>query len=293
MRVLVIGSGGQLGFELMRTAWPAGWSIGGLTHGDLDITDSSAVDRVLSASGSTLVVNAAGYTAVDRAESDPSAAFAVNRDGAAHVADACARTGIPLMHISTDYVFDGTKGDAYAEDDPVAPINVYGASKAAGEDEVRRRSARHLILRTSWLYGAHGSNFVKTMLRLGAERPELRVVDDQLGSPTAAADLAACIVQISQRIATAGPRWGTYHLCGTGATTWYEFARCIFDLRTSGRHVAPRLRAVSSAEFDAPARRPPNSRLDCGRMQRVFGVACPPWETSLARRLPEIEASLE
>lgn len=293
MRVLVIGSSGQLGFELMRTAWPASWSISGLTHGDLDITDSGAVDRVLNASGSALVVNAAGYTAVDRAEIDSPAAFAVNRNGAAHVADACARTGIPLMHISTDYVFDGTKRDAYAEDDPVAPINVYGASKAAGEDEVRRRSARHLILRTSWLYGAHGTNFVKAMLRLGAERPELRVVDDQLGSPTAAADLAACIVQISHRIATASPRWGTYHLCGAGATTWYEFARCIFDLRTSGRNAAPRLRSVSSAEFDAPARRPPNSRLDCGRMQRVFGVACPPWETSLARRLPEIEASLE
>jgi dTDP-4-dehydrorhamnose reductase len=293
MRILVIGSGGQLGFELMRAAWPAAWSISGLSHGDLDIADSAAVSRALSASYCDLAINAAGYTAVDRAEGDSSAAFAVNRDGAAHVAEACARTGIPLLHLSTDYVFDGTKRDAYVEDDPVGPINVYGASKEAGEDEVRRRSARHLILRTSWLYGVHGHNFVKTMLRLGSERPELRVVDDQLGSPTAAADLAASIVQISQRVATASPAWGTYHLCGAGATTWYEFARRIFELCTPGRHAAPKLRPISSDEFDAPARRPSNSRLDCGRIQRMFGVACPPWETSLARQLPEIEASLK
>jgi dTDP-4-dehydrorhamnose reductase len=292
MRILVLGSGGQLGFELMRGPWPDGWSVSGLPRRDLDVTDSGAVDRAVEASCCGLVVNTAGYTAVDRAESDSPAAFAVNRNGAAHVAKACANVGIPLMHISTDYVFDGTKRDPYAEDDPVAPINVYGASKAAGEDEVRRRTAHHVILRTSWLYGAQGNNFVKTMLRLGREQRELRVVNDQIGSPTAAGDLAAVITQISFRIATTSLPWGTYHLCGAGATTWHGFARRIFDLRTSGAKPAPTIRPISSHEFNAPARRPPNSRLDCRRVEKVFGIVCPPWEASLARWLPDIEASL-
>jgi dTDP-4-dehydrorhamnose reductase len=292
MRVLVLGSGGQLGFELMRASWPAGWSVDGLAHVDLDITDSQAVARTLRAGSYNAVVNAAGYTAVDRAESDPMAAFAVNRDGAAHVAAACATLDIPLMHISTDYVFDGAKQDPYVEDDLVVPINVYGASKAAGEDEVRRRTERYIILRTSWVYGVHGSNFVKTMLRLGRERAELRVVHDQTGSPTAAADLANAIVQIWQRLVTIGPAWGTYHLCGSGATTWCEFARRILDLRTPGTRGAPALQPMTSKEFGAPARRPANSQLDCRRIQAAFGVVCPPWQESLARLLPEIEVSL-
>jgi dTDP-4-dehydrorhamnose reductase len=291
MRVLVLGSGGQLGFELMRAAWPVGWSVDGFSHGELDITDPDAVGRTVRASRYGAVVNAAAYTAVDRAESDPGAAFAVNRDGAAHVAAACARSGIPLMHLSTDYVFDGTKRDAYVEDDPVAPINIYGASKAAGEAEVARRTDRHIILRTSWVYGTHGSNFVKTMLRLGRERSELRVVDDQSGSPTAAADLATAIVRILERLTSIQNPWGTYHLCGTGTTTWHGFAGRIFALLSNDRPV-PTIRPIASGEFAAPARRPANSRLDCRRTERIFGVACPPWEESLSRLLPEIEASL-
>lgn len=291
MRVLVLGSGGQLGFELMRAVWPAGWSVDGLSHGELDITNPDAVGRTVRPSRYGVVVNAAAYTAVDRAESDPAGAFAVNRDGAAHVAEACAKSGIPLMHLSTDYVFDGTKRDPYVEDDPMAPINIYGASKAAGEAEVARRMDRHIILRTSWIYGAHGSNFVKTMLRLGRERPELRVVNDQSGCPTAAADLATAIVRILEQMITTGNPWGTYHLCGAGTTTWYGFARRIFALLSNDRAV-PSIRPIASGEFAAPARRPANSRLDCRRTERVFGVACPPWEESLSRLLPEIEASL-
>ncbi|MGE0118367.1 MAG: dTDP-4-dehydrorhamnose reductase [Dongiaceae bacterium] len=290
MRILVIGSGGQVGTELMRTPWPPGTEVVGLPHSQLDITDATAVERAIRAAGCDLVVNAAGYTAVDRAESEAQAAFAVNRDGAAHVAAASASAGVPLIHLSTDYVFDGTKRGPYVEDDPVAPINVYGASKAAGEADVRRCAPRHIILRASWVYGAHGHNFVKTMLRLGRERREIRVVDDQTGSPTAAADLAVGIAKIAGKLPTLAEPWGTYHLCGAGATTWYEFARRIFELR-SHSDTAPVVRPTSSADFAAAAGRPANSRLDCRRIEAVFGVTCPPWQASLARVLPDIEAS--
>ncbi len=292
MRILVIGSGGQVGFELMRASWPEAMRVAGLSHTELDITDAVAVDRAVRSLRPSLIVNVAGFTAVDRAESDAATAFAVNRDGAAHVAAACARAGVPLIHLSTDYVFDGTKREPYVEDDPVSPINVYGASKAAGEDFVRRGWRQHIILRTSWVYGAHGTNFVKTMLRLGRERRDLRVVNDQTGSPTAAADLADAITQIAGKLASGADAWGTYHLCGAGAVTWHDFARRIFALRDADRGQPPIVRPTSSREFAAPARRPANSRLDCRRIGSVFGIACPPWEASLARLLPEIEASL-
>jgi dTDP-4-dehydrorhamnose reductase len=291
MRILVIGSGGQVGFELMRTSWAQGSRVSGISHNEIDVTDAAAVDSVLRSSRFSLVINAAAYTAVDRAEGDAQTAFAVNCDGAAHVAAASAHAGIPLIHLSTDYVFDGAKREPYVENDPVAPLNVYGASKAAGEDEVRRRADRHIIIRTSWVYGAHGRNFVKTMLRLGRQRREIRVVDDQIGSPTSAADLASSIAQICARLAMTADRWGTYHLSAEGATSWYGFAQRIFALRTNPED-GPILRPVSSAEFAAPARRPADSRLDCRRIGGAFGVACPPWQVGLARALPEIEASL-
>jgi dTDP-4-dehydrorhamnose reductase len=292
MRVLVIGSGGQVGFELMRASWPAGTSITGVEHAQLDIVDASAVEQVVALANCDLVINVAGYTAVDRAETEPDQAFAVNRDGAGNVAAACVRTGAPLIHLSTDYVFDGTKRDAYVEDDPVSPINVYGASKAAGEENVRRRWARHLLLRTSWVYGAHGRNFVKTMLRLARDRSEIPVVNDQTGSPTAAVDLAKAITQIAGKLAQGENAWGTYHVCGSGATTWYDFAQRIFALRNPGAGAVPTVRPISALEFAAPARRPTNSRFDCRRIAARLGVACPPWEVTLARVFPEIEANL-
>lgn len=281
-----------MGFELMRASWPKAMRVAGLSHSELDITDAAAVDRAVRSSRSSLIVNVAALTAVDRTESDAATAFAVNCDGAAHVAEACARAGVPLIHLSTDYVFDGTKREPYVEDDPVSPINVYGASKAAGEELVRRGWRQHIILRTSWVYGAHGTNFVKTMLRLGRERRDLRVVNDQTGNPTAATDLAAAITQIAGKLASGTNAWGTYHLCGAGAVTWYDFARHIFALRHADRDQPPIVRPTTSREFAAPARRPANSRLDCRRIGSVFGVGCPPWEVSLARLLPEIEQGL-
>jgi dTDP-4-dehydrorhamnose reductase len=292
MRVLVIGSSGQVGFELMRAPWTPGTIVTGVRHAQIDITDGGAVERVIGKGNCDLVINAAAYTAVDRAEVEQAQAFAVNRDGAGHVAAACTRAGVPLIHLSTDYVFDGSKQDAYVEDDAVSPINVYGASKAAGEDAIRDVSPRHLILRTSWVYGARGHNFVKTMLRLAQKREDIAVVNDQIGSPTAATDLAVAITRLVGRATEMANGWGTYHLCGAGATTWYDFAQRIVSLRTADAGGAPAVRPISSQAFAALARRPANSRLDCRHIAETFGVACPSWETSLARLLPEIEASL-
>src|SRR3954453_15911652 len=189
--ILVFGHSGQVATALREAALPAGWSVRTVGRAEANITDDGVVERVVASSGADLVINAAAYTAVDRAEREPELAFAVNRDGAAHIAKSCARADLPLIHISTDYVFDGkAPGRAYRESDPVNPLSAYGASKASGENAVRTVAPRHVIVRTSWVYGPHGHNFVRSMLRLGEAWPELGIVDDQFGSPTAAADIA-------------------------------------------------------------------------------------------------------
>jgi dTDP-4-dehydrorhamnose reductase len=233
-------------------------------------------------------VNAAAYTAVDRAESEADAAFAVNRDGVGHVASACASAGTACLHLSTDYVFNGRKAGPYIELDPIDPINVYGASKAAGEAELRDRLEQHIILRTSWVYGVHGSNFVKTMLRLGAERDELAIVDDQTGCPTAAASIAAAVVRIAGELRNDRTRWGTYHCCDSEPTTWYRFAQLIFEIEASAGRKVPLLRPISSAEYPSAARRPANSSLDCGRIEAAFGIRRPSWRASLAQVMAEL-----
>ena len=240
--VLVIGCRGQVGRELMAARLPAGISRIGLGHGDLDLTDRGAVRRVIDRCRPALIVNAAGYTAVDRAEAEPQAAFAVNADGPARLAEAAAAVGSSLLHLSTDYVFDGAKAGPYTEDDPLGPLGVYGASKAAGERAVRERLEHHVILRTSWIFGTHGTNFVKTMLRLGRERDQLHVVADQRGCPTGAADIADAIFAIAQQllIERRGDVWGTYHFAGRGSTTWYEFAEAIFERAQRSGVAGPR-----------------------------------------------------
>ena len=229
--VLVIGCRGQVGRELMAAPPRAGISRIGLGHGDLDLADRDAVRRVIDRCRPALIVNAAGYTAVDRPNREPEAAFAVNADGPAHLAEAAATAGSLLVHLSTDYVFDGGKVGAYTEDDPVRPLGVYGASKAAGEQAVRGRLQRRVILRTSWVFGTHGTNFVKTMLRLGRERDRLHVVADQRGCPTGAVDLADAILALAHQllIDRRGDVSGTYHFAGLGSTTWYQFAEGIFE----------------------------------------------------------------
>jgi dTDP-4-dehydrorhamnose reductase len=258
---------------------------------ELDVTDGAAVADTVARLAPRLVVNAAAYTAVDRGETEPAAAYAVNRDGPAHLARACALTGAPLVHVSTDYVFDGTNRAAYSEDDAVAPLGVYGASKLAGEEAVRAALDRHLILRTAWVYGVDRGNFVRTILRLGAERELLRVVDDQRGSPTAAADLAGAALAVARRLLEHAPPaggFGTFHCAGGGETTWHGFAREIFRLAAARGVRVPRLEPITTADYPTPARRPANSVLDCARLARVYGIRLRPWRAALAETLDRI-----
>jgi dTDP-4-dehydrorhamnose reductase len=289
--ILIFGSGGQLGFELMRTEWPAGLYPVGRTRGECDIADPAAVARALDDEASVLVVNAAAYTAVDRAETEPEAAFRTNRDGPAVLGAACAARGIPLIHVSTDYVFDGSGDRGYGEADPVAPIGVYGRSKLEGETALAAALPEHVILRTAWVFGAHGQNFVKTMIRLGRERDALRVVDDQRGCPTPADGLAAGIASIAGAILDGRGRWGVYHLAGDEPVSWHGFATVIFETmaRQTGR--APALTPIATADYPTPARRPANSVLDCARIGRDYGVTPPSWRAGLDRVMRELAST--
>lgn len=287
VRILVFGATGQLGRELALAAGP-GLLVTSVDRSRADLADPAGMERaaaaLLAAGPYDAVVNAAAYTAVDRAETEPDRAFAVNRDGPAVLAAACGRAGVPLIHVSTDYVFDGSKPGAYVEDDPVCPLNVYGASKAAGEAAVRAALPRHLILRTSWVFAGHGRNFVATMLRLARERDSLSVVNDQTGCPTPANGLAGVIVALVLAAADGLPAsaWGTYHVCGGESTTWYGFADAVFAARRRLTGLAPpTLVPVSSETFASPVRRPANSVMECGRLVRAFGIAPPDWRGAL------------
>jgi len=288
-RVLVTGAGGQVGRDLMALGG-TGLELCGLDRAALDITRPAAVDAALARAQPRLAVNLAAYTAVDKAEDEPAAAFAVNRDGAGNLARACRRQGIPLIHVSTDYVFDGTKPGAWREDDPVAPLGVYGRSKADGETAVRAALSDHVVLRASWVFGAHGRNFVRAMLDRIGKGDELRVVDDQRGCPTAAADLACALVAIAHRmLAEPGQHAGTYHYCDDGETTWFGFAQAVFARAKERGFDPPRVVPIKAAEYAAKARRPANSVLDCAKAVARFGVARPPWRESLK---PVVDAIL-
>ncbi|TVR63639.1 MAG: dTDP-4-dehydrorhamnose reductase [Candidatus Competibacteraceae bacterium] len=288
MRIIVTGARGQVGWELTRRATLLGHDVLAWDVAELDITDAAAVDRELAASDADVAINAAAYTAVDKAEQEPELAFAVNRDGPAHLAAACARSNIPLLHISTDYVFDGRKTGPYTEDDPVAPLGVYGQSKHEGDEAVRRLWSRHLILRVSWVFGAHGHNFVKTMLRLAREREELRVVADQHGCPTYAGDIADVLLELAGRRAEIDARdtWGTYHYCGAPATTWNGFASAIVEQARIREPLKVRaITAIATADYPTPAARPVNSVLDSTRLTERFGIQPRPWREGLAAML--------
>ena len=282
-RVLVIGRSGPLAASLAGAGWPAGSAVVCRGRDDFDLTDPASTLALVRAERPEVIINAAAYTAVDRAESEPGAAYALNRDGPAHLAAAADAGGVPLIHISTDYVFDGQKQGPWTEDDPVAPLGVYGASKAAGERAVRERLAAHLIIRTSWVHAPFGANFVRTMLRLGRERPELGVVDDQTGRPTYAPDLAQALVTLAGALA-GGRRggFGTFHLDGGGApVTWYGFAREIFARAAALGAGVPKLRPITTADYPTPARRPANSVLSAARIRTVHGLALRPWPDAL------------
>ena len=262
---------------------------------ELDIEDRESIDRVIAAVEPSAIVNTAAYTAVDQAEAEPERAFRANCDGAARLADAAARRGIPFIQISTDYVFDGSKGSPYREDDIPAPLNVYGASKFAGEAAVLKVCPRAVVVRTSWIYSPYGGNFVRTMLRLSGTQTIVNVVDDQHGTPPSAADLAAAVLTIVERLKsdTGRDAAGIYHLAGEGETSWHGFAAAIFaSLAGRGRRV-PKLHAITTAEYPTAARRPQNSCLNSSKAERIFGVRLPPWRPSLEECLDQLEMPKE
>ena len=283
MKILVIGANGQLGWELSRRAPARGFDTIPLDLPEFDITDRSRIQKQLGQHGASLVINASAHTAVDQAESEKELAFSINRDGPANLARFCAEAKIPLIHISTDYVFDGTKKGLYSETDPMRPLGVYGKSKADGETSVREHLREHIILRTSWLYGIHGRNFVKTMLRLGKDQDLVRVVADQYGCPTYAGDLADAILVIAGRVRDGkNIAWGTYHYCCEGETSWHGFAEKIFEL---ARQYVPvkvkKVAAITTEDYPVPAKRPARSGLDCSFIERQFGINPRPWQESL------------
>ena len=281
-RLLILGAGGQIGHTLAALCRTRDIATRALMRHECDITAPESVEAAVNGCG--FVVNAAAYTAVDKAESDVDTAHATNAIAPGVIAEACARQGVPLLHISTDYVFGDGIGRPWREDDPIAPPNVYGATKAAGEDAVRAACPSHLILRTSWVYDNQGKNFVLTMLRLGAEREELRVVADQHGGPTSAGDIAHAILRMIEVSNQMGfGQWGTYHFSGGPPTTWFDFAAAIFAGRDK-----PKLIPISTTEYPTPAKRPLYSVLDCGKISTAFGIAQPDWHQSLSKVLHSV-----
>jgi dTDP-4-dehydrorhamnose reductase len=287
--ILVTGAGGQLGQSLARIGWPAEVQLDLATSAGLDITDAAAVTARLAKGGHAAVVNAAGYTAVDKAESDREAAFRVNELGAVILARQAASAGIPFLHVSTDYVFDGSVDGAYREDDPVAPMGIYGASKLAGELAVAGVNPAATIIRTAWLVSPFGSNFVKTMLRLGGDRPQLRVVDDQIGCPTSALDLARAIrIMVLRQLDAPDAPVGLYHFVNAGATSWCGFAREIFAQAGARGGPAPQVAGIATADYPTPARRPGNSRLSVEKLTRDYAIRPRAWQEALAEIIAEL-----
>ena len=285
MKLLLLGGNGQVGRELRRSLKGLGelqvatrQGAGSDLLADFDAPD--ALEDLVRRVAPDVVVNAAAYTAVDRAEAEPDGAFRVNAAAPAALARACAGEGALLVHYSTDYVFDGTGSRPYREEDPTAPLGVYGASKLAGEQAIRDSGARHAILRTAWVYAAHGSNFLRTMLRLGGERDELGVVADQVGAPTPAHFIANATAEIVRQGVDAS---GTWHLTAAGQASWHEFARAIFEqAHAAGRLPrVPRVRAIGTSDYPTPARRPAYSVLDTSRLRADFGITPPSWRQGL------------
>jgi len=294
--ILLLGANGQLGQELQRALAPLGTIVATTRSGVLpdgsaceiaDFDRPASLTALLDRVRPTVVVNAAAYTAVDRAEEDRDAAFRANAEAPGVLARWCAQAGVPLVHYSTDYVFDGQGTRPYREDDATAPLGVYGASKLAGEEAIRAAGGRHLIFRTAWVYASHSANFLRTMLRVGADRDVLRVVADQVGTPTPAALIAEVSAQVLQH---EGALSGTWHLTATGETSWHGFAEAIFAEAVVAGVLprAPRVEAITTAEYPTPARRPAYSHLDVAKVEHDFGITLPNWQEGLKRVLAEV-----
>lgn len=281
MRLLIAGWQGQVARSLVEMA-PGCPDVTACAVGRaaLDICEARSIERALSAISPTVVINSAAYTAVDKAESDVERAFALNRDGARMLAEAAARRGIPIIHMSTDYVFDGSKREPYVEDDATSPATVFGKSKLEGEQAVREANPKHIILRSAWIFSPAGRNFVKTMLTQAAGQPRVRVVEDQHGSPTYAPHLVAAILDIARRVSPQGAEgpWGVYHAANSGTTTWRAFAEEVFARSRGLGGPAAEVDPIRSADYPTPAQRPANSQLDCSKLEQTFGLRLPPWQ---------------
>ena len=276
IRVLVFGRSGQVATELARQAG-GDIALTCLGRDEADLSDPAACAAAIAAHPADVVINAAAHTAVDRAEAEEALATTVNAEAPGAMARECAARGIPFLHVSTDYVFDGSGTAAWQPDDPTGPLGAYGRSKLAGEQAVRAAGGPHAILRTSWVFSAHGANFVKTMLRLGAERDSLSIVADQTGGPTAAADIAAALLTMARAFHAGQGTSGTYHFAGAPDCTWADFAREIF----AQAGLASQVGDIPSSAFPTPARRPANSRLDCRSLTETFAIHRPDWRDSL------------
>ena len=298
MNILLLGANGQVGHELRRSLAPLGGIVATTRSGELpdgtrcevaDFGDPKSLAKLVKRVAPDLVVNAAAYTAVDRAEDDQEAAFRANAEAPGVLAEACARREVPFVQFSTDYVFDGTGSRPYREDDPTVPLGIYGASKLAGEEAVRAAGGRHLIFRTAWVYGVRGQNFLRTMLRLAAERDELRVVGDQVGTPTPAyliADVTAAAVSGTKSLS------GTFHLTASGETSWHGFAEAIIASAAERGLLqrAPQVTAISTADYPTRAKRPSYSCLDTGKLGEALGVPMPSWAAGLEKVMDDLKA---
>ncbi len=288
MKLLVTGGGGQLGMALARLAEAGGHEVRAPTRAALDITDPAAMSAACA--WAEAVINAAAYTDVNKAESEREAAFAANAEAPSFLAQCCQAQGSLLVHVSTDYVFNGESQRPWREDDPTGPLNVYGESKLAGEEAVREQLARHLIVRTSWVYSDIGRNFLLTMLRLGAERDELSVVADQIGTPTSAEDLAGALLCLAEKSSRGEGPYGTYHYSAEGTASWADFAEAIFEHAGDLLPRTPRVKRIDSSAFPTPARRPDYSVLDCSKIEADFAPPRQSWHKGLKAVMARLSA---
>ena len=295
-KILVTGMKGQVGFELMKTLAPLGKVIG-VDVNECDLAQSAMIDALLDRVKPDIIINPAAYTAVDKAESEPTVAHAVNAQAPKTLARQASRRNIPIIHFSTDYIFDGTKDGSYLEDDPANPKSVYGKTKWLGEEAVRSNAAKHVILRTSWVFGAHGVNFLKTMLKLSKERDKISVVSDQFGAPTSARMLAEVTAEIVRQLLQefSYRKYGTYHLVAEGETSWHGYAKYVVE-RANAMGLETKLdpkniKPIKTKEFPLPAPRPANSRLDTTKVRETFGITLPAWQSEVDHVLAELISS--
>jgi dTDP-4-dehydrorhamnose reductase len=283
IRIAVTGSNGQVVRSLVEQAAGTDVDVACIGRPALDLGNPDTIKSALASIAADVLVSAAAYTDVNKAEAEGQLADVINGRAPGLLAARANALGIPLIHLSTDYVFDGTKPEPYTEHDPICPINVYGRSKAAGEQAIAAAYSRHVILRTSWVYSPFNHNFVRTMLDLARKQDTVRVVTDQVGNPTAAADIADGILAVARRLleGRGDERYGTFHMAAAGTASWAEFAAAVFSASAARGGPSARVVPIASAEYQTPARRPANSRLDCAKMARVHGVLLPHWQSSL------------